>query len=211
MWAIVKNSQLIEISNGNKPITVGDVVHPKDIFKHWTKAQLKDIGVYEFISGSTPDNKFETQGAISYAVDDDAGTVTETIAKNSKNINDVSEVDENGDPLLDEYGDQIVTKGLKTIYKEQINQQAAGLLASTDWMVVRKAEDSSKSIPSAVTTYRASVRTEANKIIQAISDCNTLDKLKVLFVTEYSEDGSVKTKATMDTLPDDEDIKDYKR
>ena len=98
MWAIVKNSQLIEISNGNKPITVGDVVHPKDIFKHWTKAQLKDIGVYEFISGSTPDNKFETQGAISYAVDDDAGTVTETIAKNSKNINDVSEVDENGDP-----------------------------------------------------------------------------------------------------------------
>ena len=211
MWAIVKNSQLIEISNGNKPITVGDVVHPKDIFKHWTKAQLKDIGVYEFISGSTPDNKFETQGAISYAVDDDAGTVTETIAKNSKNINDVSEVDENGDPLLDEYGDQIVTKGLKTIYKEQINQQAAGLLASTDWMVVRKAEDSSKSIPSAVTTYRASVRTEANKIIQAISDCDTLDKLKVLFVTEYNEDGSVKTKATMDTLPDDKDIEGYKR
>ena len=211
MWAIVKNSQLIEISNGNKPITVGDVVHPKDIFKHWTKSQLKDIGVYEFISGSTPDNKFETQGAISYAVDDDAGTVTETIAKNSKNINDVSEVDENGDPLLDEYGDQIVTKGLKTIYKEQINQQAAGLLAPTDWMVVRKAEDSSKSIPSAVTTYRASVRTEADKIIQAISDCDTLDKLKALFVTEYNEDGSVKTKATMDTLPDDEDIEGYKR
>ena len=211
MWAIVKNSQLIEISNGNKPITVGDVVHPKDIFKHWTKSQLKDIGVYEFISGSTPDNKFETQGAISYAVDDDAGTVTETIAKNSKNINDVSEVDENGDPLLDEYGDQIVTKGLKTIYKEQINQQAAGLLAPTDWMVVRKAEDSSKSIPSAVTTYRASVRTEADKILQAISDCDTLDKLKALFVTEYNEDGSVKTKATMDTLPDDEDIEGYKR
>jgi len=211
MWAIVKNSQLIEISNGNKSITIGDVVHPKDIFKHWTKTKLKNIGVYEFISGQTPDDKFETQGAISYAVDDDAGTVTETIAKNSKNINDVSEVDENGDPLLDEYGDQIVTKGLKTIYKEQINQQAAGLLASTDWMVVRKAEDSSKSIPSAVTTYRASVRTEANKIIQAISDCDTLDKLKVLFVTEYNEDGSVKTKATMDTLPDDKDIEGYKR
>ena len=211
MWAIVKNSQLIEISNGNKPITVGDVVHPKDIFKHWTKSQLKDIGVYEFISGSTPDNKFETQGAISYAVDDDAGTVTETIAKNSKNINDVNEVDENGDPLLDEYGDQVVTKGLKTIYKEQINQQATGLLAPTDWMVVRKAEDSSKSIPSAVTTYRASARTKADKILQAISDCDTLDKLKALFVTEYNEDGSIETKATMDTLPDDKDIKDYKR
>ena len=84
MWAIVKNSQLIEISNGNKPITVGNVVHPKDIFKHWTKLQLKDIGVYEFISGSTPDDKFETATTTSYKVDDSKGTVTEII--NKKNL-----------------------------------------------------------------------------------------------------------------------------
>lgn len=211
MWAIVKNSQLIEISNGNKPITVGDVVHPKDVFKHWTKSQLKNIGVYEFISGSAPDNRFETQGAISYVVDDDAGTVTETIAKNNKNINDVNEVDENGDPLLDEYGDQVVTKGLKTIYKEQIKQQATSLLAPTDWMVVRKAEDSTKSIPSAVTTYRASVRTKADEICTAIDNCDTLDKLKALFETTYNDDGSVNALAIMQTLPDDNDIKDYKR
>lgn len=211
MWAIVKNSQLIEISNGNKPITVGDVVHPKDVFKHWTKSQLKNIGVYEFISGSALDNRFETQGAISYVVDDDAGTVTETIAKNNKNINDVNEVDENGDPLLDEYGDQVVTKGLKTIYKEQIKQQATSLLAPTDWMVVRKAEDSTKSIPSAVTTYRASVRTKADEICTAIDNCDTLDKLKALFETTYNDDGSVNALAIMQTLPDDNDIKDYKR
>lgn len=211
MWAIVKNSQLIEISNGNKPITVGDVVHPKDIFKHWTKSQLKDIGVYEFISGSTLDDKFETQGAVSYIVNDDAGTVTENIAKKNKNINDVSEVDENGDPLLDEYGDQIVTKGLKTIYKEQIKQQATSLLAPTDWMVVRKAEDSTKSIPSAVTTYRASVRTKADEICTAIDNCDTLDKLKALFITTYNDDRSVNVLATMQTLPNDNDIKNYKR
>ena len=211
MWAIVKNSQLIEISNGNKPITVGDVVHPKDIFKHWTKSQLKDIGVYEFISGSTLDNRFETQGAVSYVVDDDAGTVTETITKNNKNINDVNEVDENGDPLLDQYGNQVVTKGLKTIYKEQIKQQATSLLAPTDWMVVRKAEDSTKTIPSAVTTYRASVRTKADEICTAIDNCDTLDKLKALFETTYNDDGSVNVLATMETLPDDNDIKDYKR
>ena len=211
MWAIVKNSQLIKISNGNKPITVGDVVHPKDIFKHWTKSQLKDIGVYEFISGSAPDNRFETQGSISYVVDDDAGTVTETITKNNKNINDVNEVDENGDPLLDQYGNQVVTKGLKTIYKEQIKQQATSLLAPTDWMVVRKAEDSTKTIPSAVTTYRASVRTKADEICTAIDNCDTLDKLKALFETTYNDDGSVNVLATMETLPDDNDIKDYKR
>lgn len=210
MWAIVKNSQLIKISNGNKPITVGDVVHPKDIFKHWTKSQLKDIGVYEFISGSTPDNRFETQGAVSYVVDDDAGTVTETIAKNNKNINDVNEVDENGDPLLDEYGDQVVRKGLKTIYKEQIKQQATSLLAPTDWMVVRKAEDSTKSIPSAVTTYRASVRTKADEICTAIDGCTSMAKLKALFESTYNDDGSLDTIAKMQDFPTN-DIKEYER
>lgn len=211
MWAIVKNSQLIEISNGNKSITIGDVVHPKDIFKHWTKTKLKNIGVYEFISGQTPDDKFETQGAISYAVDDDAGTVTETIAKKNKNINDVNEVDENGNPLLDEYGDQVVTKGLKTIYKEQIKQQATGLLRPTDWMVVRKAEDSSKSIPNAVTTFRASVRTKADEICTAIDNCDTLDKLKALFESTYNKDGTIDVLATMQTLPNNKDIKEYER
>ena len=88
---------------------------------------------------------------------------------------------------------------------------AASLLSTTDWMVVRKAEDSSKSIPNAVSTFRASVRTEADKIVKAISDCDTLDKLKALFVTEYNEDGSVKTLATMQSLPTDEDIESYKR
>lgn len=188
MWAIVKNSQLIEISNGNKSVTVGDVVHPKDIFKHWTKSQLKDIGVYEFISGSTPDNRFETATTTSYKVDDSKGTVTETINKKDKDLDN-----------------------LKKTYTAQIQKQASSLLAPTDWMVVRKAEDSSKSIPSAVTTYRGSVRTEADKVVQAISDCDTLDKLKALFETTYNDDGSVNALATMQTLPDDNDIKDYKR
>ena len=214
MWAIVKNSQLIEISNGNKPITVGDVVHPKDIFKHWTKSQLKDIGVYEFISGSTPDTRFETLTTPSYKVDDSAGTVTETINKKDRPIADTLYTSQNKtDGVIPEGKDvgDVASKGLKTIYTEQIQKQASGLLAPTDWMVVRKAEDSSKSIPSAVTTFRASVRTEADKIVQAISDCDTFDKLKALFVTEYNEDKSVKTKATMDTLPDDKDIESYKR
>lgn len=214
MWAIVKNSQLIEISNGNKPITVGDVVHPKDIFKHWTKSQLKDIGVYEFISGSTPDTRFETLTTPSYKVDDSAGTVTETINKKDRPIADTLYTSQNKtDGVIPEGKDvgDVASKGLKTIYTEQIQNQASKLLVPTDWMVVRKAEDSSKSIPSAVTTFRASVRTEADKIVQAISDCDTLDKLKALFVTEYNEDKSVKTKATMDTLPDDKDIESYKR
>jgi hypothetical protein len=214
MWAIVKDSKLVQITLGNKSITVGEVVHPKDVFRHWTKTQLKDIGVYEFISGSTPDTRFETATTPSYKVDDSAGTVTETINKKDKAIADTLYTSQNKtDGVIPEGKDvgDVASKGLKTIYTEQIQKQASGLLAPTDWMVVRKAEDSSKSIPSAVTTYRASVRTEADKILQAISDCDTLDKLKALFVTEYNEDGSIKTLATMQSLPTDEDIESYKR
>ena len=190
MWALVKASQVIEIIRSPKSITVGEIRHPKDIFTHWSSSDRKAIGVYEFISGSTPDDKFETATTTSYKVDDYKGTVTETINKKDKDLDD-----------------------LKKSYTAQIQKQASNLLAPTDWMVVRKAENSSKSIPSAVTTYRASVRTESDKIVKAISDCDTLDKLKALFVTEYNEDKSVKTKATMDTLPSDKDkdIEEYKR
>ena len=214
MWAIVKDSKLVQITSGNKSITVGEVVHPKDVFRHWTKTQLKDIGVYEFIHGSSPDTRFETPTTSSYKVDDSAGTVTETINKKDKAIADTLYTSQNKtDGVIPEGKDvgDVASKGLKTIYTEQIQKQAASLLSTTDWMVVRKAEDSSKSIPNAVSTFRASVRTEADKIVKAISDCDTLDKLKALFVTEYNEDGSVKTLATMQSLPTDEDIESYKR
>ena len=170
--------------------------------------------MYEFISGSTPDTRFETATTPSYKVDDSKGTVTETINKKDKAITDTLYTSQNKtDGVIPDGKDvgDVAIKGLKTIYTEQIQKQASGLLAPTDWMVTRKVEDSNKTIPSAVSTYRASVRTEADKILQAISDCDTLDKLKALFVTEYNEDGSVKTLATMQSLPTDEDIESYKR
>jgi hypothetical protein len=61
-------------------------------------------------------------------------------ADTAKNIDDVNEVDENGDPLLDEDGNQVVTKGLKTNAIELVKTQAGGLLAPTDWMVIKASE-----------------------------------------------------------------------
>lgn len=188
MWAIVKDSKLVKLTQGNESITEGEIVHPKSIFRHWTQSQLKAVGVYEFISANAPDNRFENGGGVNYAVDDSAGTVTETIATTDK-------------PLAD----------LKTFYKNDINQRSAKFLVSTDWMIVRKAEDSSKSIASAVTTYRAAVRTKANEICTAIDNCDTLDKLKALFVDEFNEDGSLKTIAKINDFPNDEDVIGYYR
>jgi hypothetical protein len=210
MWAIVKASQVVQLVSSPKSVVINDTAHPKEIFIHWAKDELKEIGIYEFISSTQPDSRFETGGAVSYTVDDDAGTVTESITKKNRKLTDTNEVDENGDPLLDENGDQVVTKGLKSMYKEQIKSQASSLLASTDWMVVRYAEDNTKAIPSDVSTYRASVRTKADEICTAIDGCTSMAKLKALFESTYNEDGSLDTIAKMQDFPTN-DIKEYER
>ena len=74
-----------------------------------------------------------------------------------KSLNDIPAVDENGDPVLDEKGEQIITLGLKSVHKALVKQQAGGLLASTDWYVVRHAE-SGTAIPIEVSNYRAAIR-----------------------------------------------------
>lgn len=93
-------------------------------------------------------------------------------ANTPKNINDVNEVDENSNPVLDAKGNQVVTLGLKSVWKAIIKQQAAGMLSSTDWYVTRNAETGA-AIPADVTTYRAAVRSKSNEIETAIDAVTT--------------------------------------
>ena len=76
----------------------------------------------------------------------------------AKTLTDTNEVDENGDPLLDENGNQVVTLGVKSVLKAQEKDIAGSLLARYDWYVVRKAEKST-AIHTAITTYRDAVGT----------------------------------------------------
>ena len=85
-----------------------------------------------------------------------------------KALDDVNEVDEDGNALLDEDGNQVVTLGLKSQYKAQTKATAASLLAPTDWQVIKATEVAAYSVPSEVTTYRAAVRTASNTIEAAI-------------------------------------------
>ncbi len=214
MWALVKASQVIEIIGSPKNITVNNVAHPKGIFISWSKTDLKKIGIYEFVSGSTPDSRFETPTTTSYKVDTSKGTVTETINKKDKAITDTlwtsQDKTDKKIPEDEDVGD-VANEGLKSFYKKKIKSQATALLRPTDWMVVRKAEDSSKSIPSAVTTFRTSVRKKADAICTEIDNCSSLTKLKKLFDHTYNSDGTIKTVSTMGSMPNDKSIKQYKR
>ena len=79
---------------------------------------------------------------------------------------------------------------LKTKKKEIIKSQASGLLTPTDWHVVKAAEVESYSIPAAMTTYRAAVRTASNDMEVLIDACSTVDELAALYVHTEQPDGT---------------------
>ena len=98
----------------------------------------------------------------------------------AKTLTDTNEVDENGDPLLDENGDQVVTLGVKSVLKAKEKAMAGSLLAQYDWYVVRKAEKST-AIPTAITTYRDAVRTACNTRETEIDACSDTAALVTLY------------------------------
>jgi len=109
-----------------------------------------------------------------------------------KALDDRLEVDENGDAILDYRGVQVVTLGLKSTWKSIIKQQAAGLLADTDWYVTRNAETGA-AIPADVTTYRTAVRTASG----------TIEAFVALFDTPVDADGNATGNAPINDWPEE--------
>ena len=68
---------------------------------------------------------------------------------------------------------------LKDNYKKQMKLAARNILKTTDWLVVRKAENSD-AIPAAVETYRDNVRTVADDNCTKIDACADVAALKAL-------------------------------
>lgn len=119
-----------------------------------------------------------------------------------RSLTNINEVDEDNNPILDEDGNQVVTKGLKTIWIEQTKETANNLMAKSDWYVVRYAEKST-AIPSEISTYRDAVRTATGTIETAINACSDLDAFKQLFIAPTDADGNPTGKATIYNFPDE--------
>jgi len=83
--------------------------------------------------------------------------------------------------------DGTITKGLKSNAIATVKAQAAGLLAPTDWYVVRKAE-TNEGAPENVLQYRSDVRAASGTIEAAITAATTLEDFMALY--EAPEDGN---------------------
>lgn len=119
-----------------------------------------------------------------------------------KALEDVNEVDENGDAILDENGNQLVTLGLKSNAINLVKTQAGGLLAPTDWMIVKASEVADYTVPSDVLAYRAAVRQASNDIEAAIKAVSTLEAFMALYDTPVDADGNVTGNAPIADFPE---------
>jgi len=110
-------------------------------------------------------------------------------ADTPKALDDVNEVDEDGNPVLDIDGEQLVTLGLKSQWKATVKAQAGGLLEPTDWMVIKASEVTDYSVPTDILTYRADVRTASNTIEAAIDSASDHSSFIALFDSPTDDDG----------------------
>ena len=183
MWALVEDNTITKIINNPKAMVIGDVRHSRNIFSfRWTNEEREAIGLYEIVfdNSNKRDEAYYINTNQSFNFADGVATASFGSAT-AKELDDIDEVDEAGEPLLDDNGDQVVTKGLKSQKKEIIKQQASGLLTPTDWYVLKATDVESYSVPSAVTTFRANVRTKSNTMETAIDNASDVDALATLY------------------------------
>ena len=91
------------------PFTVGDINYPANWLRLSTADEKKALGITEVADDPVYDSRFYWGN----------GT--------AKTLTDTNEVDENGDPVLDSNGDQVVTLGVKSVLKAQEKATAGSL------------------------------------------------------------------------------------
>ena len=194
MFALVESGSITKMMNGNKGITIGDNQYPASFFTSvYSEAERNAVGVYtvEIDETNKKDEEWYINTNITYSfsggkVKGTYGTATgKAIADTLYTETDKS----NGDiPTGKDVGD-VRDEGLKTIKKRMIDNQCAGLLAPSDWRVV-KATETGETMDSGWKTWRASVRTKCNSMQTQIDNASDVDALAALF-TYTEKDGVV--------------------
>lgn len=123
-------------------------------------------------------------------------------ANTPKALEDVDATDEDGNAVLDENGEQVITRGLKWNAIQTVKAQAAGLLSPTDWMVIKASEVADYSVPADVLTYRAAVRSASNDIEAAITNAADHDAFMALYTVPVDEDGVPTGNAPINDWPE---------
>ena len=153
------------------------VQHPGN-WHIWSTAEKTAAGITEIVLEDPPDSRL-------YKWSQNANG---TISKTAKSLIDVNVVDGNGDPVLDDEGNQLVELGVRTNLKQEVSNQQKSLLNQTDWYIIRKA-DKGTAIPANIQTWRDAIRTKGDAMKSAIDGAANTDAIAALFLT-YDKDGN---------------------
>jgi len=187
MFVLVENDSITKTLNTSRGITIGENQYPRAIYTSWSPAEREAIGIYEVVFDNTnfKDQKYYTNTNQSLAF---AGGVA-TASYGSATANSLADTLFTAQDEVDGLGTEgeVKAQGLKSQHKEKIKQQASSLLATYDWYVIRKA-DAGTAVPSAITTYRAAVRTKSGEMETLINNAANVDALATLY--EYVNTGT---------------------
>ena len=176
MYALIENNAVTQV--GELSILFPNTSNPNHAF-------AIEQGALEVVEGEQKDQRFYWVTFSHYEVSD---VVTRTYTNTPKALEDKAEFKEDGSPLyvqvfdatVGEHGamvdttEQLVTKGLKSTWIAQNKASANSQLASTDWMVIRKAERD-VAIPSDVVTARAAIIADCTSKEAAITAASTIE------------------------------------
>ena len=186
MWAIVTDNTITKTFNNPRGLIIDNIQYSRNIFSfRWSNEEREAIGIYEVVFDNTnkKDEEYYTNTNQSFAFAD--GVVTASYGSaTAKAHADRNAVDEDGDEL----DPVVVIPGLKTKLIRTLKSQAASILAQTDWYIVRKA-DAGTSVPSAITTHRAAVRTKCAAMETAITNASNTVAIETLYTHTIDEDG----------------------
>jgi hypothetical protein len=184
MFALVEDGNITQMPKGNKGITLNGNQYPASIYTLWTEAERNAIGIYtvEIDNTNKKDEEWYINTNQTYTFSGGKVKATYGTATAKKIADTLWTEQDKTDGLIregDDVGD-VATEGLKTIKKRMIDNQCAGLLAPSDWMVV-KATETGGTMDSGWKTWRASVRTKCNSMQTQIDNASDVDALAALF------------------------------
>ncbi len=160
MYALIENNEIKETFSNIRALKIGDVQYPKNIFTVWSESELNKVGLYTIVQDNSnyKDNSLYTNTEVSYAFADGKVTASYGTATPKE------------------------LEAVKSLKKTAIKSQASGLLTPLDWHVIKATEVESYSVPEAITTYRADVRSTSNTMETAIDNAADVDALAALYV-----------------------------
>ena len=169
MWARIMGSQLVEVINQPKAMTINNVQYPKSIFgSAWTDEERKALGIVPYVyEGSRVENMFYTSSDSAPVVETDRVVVTRT--------NTARDID-----------------NIKATMKKHVSNVLSGYLTQTDWIVSRE-QDNGTAKPADLSKWRTDLRAKAVALETAIDDKSDVAGLEAMtvFTKEMKDAGKL--------------------